>query len=386
MNKRLVVFLLLALLLPGCSLLSMAQDLLTQASEPLPTATYISGTNTPLPTMQLFTGDPDVVLEEKFSYNDRNWWVGEDQNSRAEIKDGEYLFTGFKSDLMNWSTYGEKKYTDAVMNVKFRILSGGEGRGVGVVFFWRVVDDNNMYFWEVSASGDYFIGKYVENEIVPIVELAKSDALLPAGELNKATLVFHGNEFEFYLNDHFETSFSDDAFSSGQIGLGVSTTADAGVEAAFDELDLYRYNQANAYTPQKPLLTPTPQPRLVTWNELADFLVRDHTNWHEYDLEDYNCLDFAIDLVANARSENMKAWIVGVDFVNGDTGHAFVAFETSDRGTVFVEPQRDYTYSTLKVGSDLCDDWGQDACWGVVESIEYMGYCTHDQYCTEYVP
>ncbi len=40
----------------------------------------------------------------------------------------------------------------------------------------------------------------------------------------------------------------------------------------------------------------------------------------------------------------------------------------------------------LKVGLDLCDDWGKSACWGVVKKIEYYDMCNHEQYCTEYVP
>jgi len=120
--------------------------------------------------------------------------------------------------------------------------------------------------------------------------------------------------------------------------------------------------------------------------ELADFLARDHTNWNAYNVDSYNCIDFAVDLVANARKENIEVWFVGVDFNNGDVGHAFVAFKTTDKGTIYVEPQRDYTYSTLSVGNNLCDDWGKDACWGVVEKIEYYWECDHNHYCSDYVP
>ncbi|MEW6092859.1 MAG: hypothetical protein AB1531_02730, partial [Chloroflexota bacterium] len=48
-------------------------------------------------------------------------------------------------------------------------------------------------------------------------------------------------------------------------------------------------------------MTPTTYYRPVTWMELVDFISDDHTNWNEYDLVDYNCLDYAVDLVANAH-------------------------------------------------------------------------------------
>ncbi len=52
---------------------------------------------------------------------------------------------------------------------------------------------------------------------------------------------------------------------------------------------------------------------------LVQFLIDDHTNWREYDMETYNCMDYAIDLVANARNENLKAWMVGVYFYDQET-------------------------------------------------------------------
>ena len=87
--------------------------------------------------------------------------------------------------------------------------------------------------------------------------------------------------------------------------------------------------------------TPTINYRPITWKELVNFLSDDHTNWNEYIPGKYVCLDFAVDLVANAEKRYIKAWIVGVEFKDGGPGHAFVAFETTDRGIVYIEPQAD---------------------------------------------
>ena len=137
----------------------------------------------------------------------------------------------------------------------------------------------------------------------------------------------------------------------------------------------------------KPTLTATPTTyyRPITWMELVDFITDDHTNWNEYDITDYNCLDYAVDLVGNAHAQDLKAWIVLVDFVDEAEGHAFVAFETSDRGIVYVEPQGDNTYLVLEVGQMLCDAWGLYECFGTVESFEYA-QCDHEAYCRPYNP
>ncbi len=123
----------------------------------------------------------------------------------------------------------------------------------------------------------------------------------------------------------------------------------------------------------------------ITWKELVSFLEKDHTNWNAYVPGKYTCLEFSMDLVTNARKQGIEAWIVTVEFSGGGPGHAFVAFKTSDRGTVFVEPQADDTYPIVKVGVPLCDAWGVYQCMGKVASIDYV-QCANADYCTKFTP
>ncbi len=115
------------------------------------------------------------------------------------------------------------------------------------------------------------------------------------------------------------------------------------------------------------------------------FLEQDHTNWNEYDYSTYDCVDFSVDLVASAESQNIKAWIASVEFGGQKIGHAFVVFETTDYGLVYIEPQADVPYVGLKVGQPLCDRWGI-GCWeGIVKSYEYV-QCNHSNECVPYNP
>lgn len=126
----------------------------------------------------------------------------------------------------------------------------------------------------------------------------------------------------------------------------------------------------------------------VTWMELASFLTSDPTNLsanNKFNTDYYTCLDFSIDLVENANKENIKAWIVGVNFYNESEGHAFVAFETTDLGVVYIEPQTDHRYEVLQQGEPLCDAWGKYGCMGTVGSYEFI-QCDHSHYCTNYTP
>ena len=125
--------------------------------------------------------------------------------------------------------------------------------------------------------------------------------------------------------------------------------------------------------------------RPVTWMELVSFLSDDHTNWNAYDSNYYVCLDFSIDLVESAGKQNIKGWIVGVDFYNQENGHAFVAFETTDLGVVYIEPQSDFRYIIPIVGKPLCDASTGTYCIGTISKIEYL-QCDHSLNCTLFYP
>jgi hypothetical protein len=133
--------------------------------------------------------------------------------------------------------------------------------------------------------------------------------------------------------------------------------------------------------------TPTIVYRPVTWVELVSFISDDHTNWNEFNVNKYNCMDFSIDLVENATKQKIKAWIVSVMFYGEEVGHAFVAFETTDRGIVFIEPQADVPFVNPKVDEFLVDAWQGNVFIGRISSIEYL-QCDNDHsgYCDPYTP
>ncbi len=72
------------------------------------------------------------------------------------------------------------------------------------------------------------------------------------------------------------------------------------------------------------------------WNELMSFLEKDDTDEQPYIEGSFVCADFAEMLHNNAEASGIKAAFVGVDFVVGE-GHALNAFNTTDRGQVYVD-------------------------------------------------
>jgi hypothetical protein len=76
-----------------------------------------------------------------------------------------------------------------------------------------------------------------------------------------------------------------------------------------------------------------------TYKELREFLASDNTDSHPYISGEYVCFDFAAQLTNNAEAKGIRAAYVRLR--SKEWAHAVVAFETVDRGLIFVEPQSD---------------------------------------------
>lgn len=89
-----------------------------------------------------------------------------------------------------------------------------------------------------------------------------------------------------------------------------------------------------------------------TWKELITFLKHDDTDEYSYIEGSFVCADFAEMLHNNAEVFGIRAAWVGVDFIEGE-GHALNAFNTTDKGLVYVDCTRGFS---SPITSELGDD------------------------------
>lgn len=75
------------------------------------------------------------------------------------------------------------------------------------------------------------------------------------------------------------------------------------------------------------------------FTELKEFLAQDETNLNPFIPGEYVCFHYAADLNNNAEANGIRAAYVRIHTKNW--AHALVAFETADRGLIFIEPQSD---------------------------------------------
>jgi len=128
---------------------------------------------------------------------------------------------------------------------------------------------------------------------------------------------------------------------------------------------IYENNAVIVGGDDKPIeLINNPDATNPTYAELVAFLEEDETDQHLYVphstykgrikiLRPYVCADFAEEVHNNAEVAGIRAAWVGIDFEGDDEGHALNAFETSDKGLVFV----DCTGLDMKQRGAILDDY-----------------------------
>ncbi|MBM3166099.1 MAG: hypothetical protein FJZ94_01420 [Chloroflexi bacterium] len=88
--------------------------------------------------------------------------------------------------------------------------------------------------------------------------------------------------------------------------------------------------------------------RNPTFQEMLELLARDKTSEHKYIPGEYVCVDFSHEVNNNAEAQGIRCAVVDIFYPEGK-GHTIVAFETTDKGLQFVEPQFDHLV-TVEVG------------------------------------
>jgi hypothetical protein len=88
------------------------------------------------------------------------------------------------------------------------------------------------------------------------------------------------------------------------------------------------------------MLVDNPNALNPTFAELVAFIEQDKTdanNYLEHPLIGYVCADFAEDVHNNAEAAGIRAASVSVDFEGDEVGHACNAFDTIDKGLVYID-------------------------------------------------
>lgn len=151
-------------------------------------------------------------------------------------------------------------FADFDYSVMAAAVGGPENNGYGVVF--RYINPDNAYAFHISSDGYYRVVRTINGVSKDLSTWIRSDLIqLGIGGVNTLRVTGEGDTFQFFINDQqvsvcipddptgtstysagqcvggqMVDSLTDSAFSTGRIGVTVSTPGDPDVEAAFDNV------------------------------------------------------------------------------------------------------------------------------------------------------
>lgn len=175
---------------------------------------------------------PKVLFEDDFS-DEGIWATYEDDEGRIEYVNGRLEIEAKIPQFETWSL-PDKRFSDFVLEVDATQIGGPDDNAYGVIL--RYQDRDNFYEFDISGDGYILFGKFENDEWVSILDWEPSPAVKQGLSTNHIRVICKGNHFTFFVNGQKVGEATDSSFSSGQIGLAVSTNDEGGAAVAFDNL------------------------------------------------------------------------------------------------------------------------------------------------------
>ena len=144
------------------------------------------------------------------------WMVVEDDTTPSKSGYALAQTAESPSSLFNVCVKDEGKFKDVDLSVSFKAMAGKRDQGGG--FVWRYQDNNNYYICRMNPLEDNFrLYKVVAGKRI---QLATSDAKVPAGEWHTIKINAKGEQIECSLDGKKHLEAKDDAFKqAGKVGL-----------------------------------------------------------------------------------------------------------------------------------------------------------------------
>jgi hypothetical protein len=179
------------------------------------------------------------LYSENFADSSTGWDVWDGATSRGGYENGKYFIEVLQTNQLSWGN-AFQSFDDFVIEVDTSKVAGPDDNAFGIIL--RYVDVDNFYFFAVSSDGQYKFSYYKDNVRTDLIPWALSDAVNQGNTSNKLSVACKGNHFILSINGTVVEDFTDDTFSSGDIGLFAGSRSEAGVKITFDNLNVWAAN------------------------------------------------------------------------------------------------------------------------------------------------
>jgi len=175
----------------------------------------------------------DTLFEDDFSTRDNQWTRLSNNKGMMGYDAGGFRFFIEGEGVNYWATPG-LNFADARVEVDLALYAGPVENRMGVVC--RYLNDQNFYFFVVSADGYYAVGKVYEGKQSLLAQEAMrySSAIKQGVAINHLRAECQGNTLRFYVNNAPVAIVEDFDLTEGDVGLLAGTFDQGGLDVLFD--------------------------------------------------------------------------------------------------------------------------------------------------------
>jgi zinc-ribbon domain len=180
------------------------------------------------------SGSGNVLIEDDFD-NPKSSKLTEEKTDTATYSfvDGAYAISVKTPKYIVWSSYsGSYGDIDAAVDTTFD--DGPVESAAGLIF--RYQDEDNFYYYRISADGSYNLTLYKAGERQVLVDWTEAPELKGRGQANHMRVEAVDDRIRLFVNDALLAEVSDDTFAKGEIALAVTTFEKGGATFKFDNL------------------------------------------------------------------------------------------------------------------------------------------------------
>lgn len=273
MNIRLLVLtIVLVLVTSGCVTPPEEAPTPTATITSLPSPTVVwfppTPTNAPFPTLEvtptpeMLTGIGELAFQDDFSEASL-WQSLKRPSGQVVISSPELAISLSGANGYLFSQRNNPYLGDFYLEttLKTSLCTGGDSFGL----LLRTSTFQDYYRWQINCDGYQRVERVRGGSVSVLQDWSPSPDVLPgAPQTFLLGVLASGNELRFFVDDAYQFSVIDDAFSSGGVGLFARATGDTPVSVSYSDLKVYNLSGRSAIPtpravmPTRSLPTPTP--------------------------------------------------------------------------------------------------------------------------------
>ena len=181
--------------------------------------------------------DQGVLFQDDFENARSGWGADEQEEYDRGYRNGVYFIELHEPNWFAWAHPG-KKYDDVSIEVDARVRSGGQDGHYGLLC--RRVDDDNFYYFSISADGYYAIFHVDDGDAEVLTAdgrgMVAAPGLKTGRQPNRVLAVCKGDELSLYANGELLATVYDDTLIQGDVGLGAGSGVEGRIDVRFDDL------------------------------------------------------------------------------------------------------------------------------------------------------